>query len=64
MARLHLITYIIGNALFWTLWAAVSVSADRWYWWALVPLAGWTAVLALHLDHVRRTIGPAGRRTP
>ena len=30
-ARLHLLTYIVGNALFWTLWAAVSVSAEHWY---------------------------------
>ena len=22
---------------------------DHWYWWPIVPLAGWTVVLALHL---------------
>ena len=32
-AKLHLLTYIVGNAIFWTLWAAVSISADAWYWW-------------------------------
>jgi hypothetical protein len=48
---LHLVTYVVGNALFWALWAAISVSADHWYWWAAVPLAGWTVVLAIHLAH-------------
>lgn len=51
-ARLHLFTYIVGNALFWSLWGALSVSTDHWYWWSTVPLAGWTLVLALHLWHV------------
>lgn len=55
-AKLHLFTYVIGNALFWTLWAAVSISADHWYWWPVVPLAGWTLVLALHLWHVYRRV--------
>ena len=32
-AKLHLFTYVVGNALFWTLWGAVSISTDRWYWW-------------------------------
>lgn len=50
-ADLHLFTYVVGNALAWVLWAAVSVSADQWYWWLVVPLAGWTLVLALHLWH-------------
>ena len=53
-ARLHLLTYVVGNAFFWVLWAAVSVSADHWYWWAVVPVAGWTLVLALHLWHAYR----------
>ena len=35
-AQLHLFTYIVGNALFWTLWAATSVAADRWYWWPIL----------------------------
>lgn len=48
-ARLHLLTYLLGNAVFWSLWAAVSISADHWYWWPIIPFAGWTAVLALHL---------------
>jgi hypothetical protein len=51
-AKLHLFTYVVGNVLFWTLWGAVSISTDRWYWWAVVPLVGWTLVLALHLWHV------------
>ena len=51
-ARLHLFTYVVGNALFWALWAAISVSADHWYWWPVVPLVGWTLVLALHVWHV------------
>ena len=54
-AELHLFTYAIGNALFWLLWAAISVSADAWYWWVLFPLAGWTCVLTAHLAHVRTT---------
>jgi len=53
-AELHLLTYIVGNALFWTLWAALSVSAERWYWWLVVPFAGWTLVLALQLWHAYR----------
>jgi hypothetical protein len=53
-AKLHLLTYVVGNALFWTLWAAVSVSADTWYWWLVVPFLGWTLVLALHLGHAFR----------
>jgi fatty acid desaturase len=48
----HLFTYLVGNAIFWTLWAAAFVSADAWYWWLVVPLVGWTIVLALHLWHV------------
>ena len=58
-AHLHLFTYLVGNALFWTLWAAISVSADRWYWWPVVPFAGWALVLAAHLWHVYR---PAQRQ--
>jgi len=54
-AQLHLFTFVVGNALFWTLWSAVSISTDRWYWWPVVPFAGWTLVLALHLWHVYRT---------
>ena len=47
--ELHLFTYVVGNALAWLLWAAIAVSADTWYWWLLVPLAGWILVLGLHL---------------
>ena len=47
--ELHLITYLVGNLLFWTIWAAISISTDHWYWCPIVPLAGWTVVLALHL---------------
>lgn len=53
-ARLHLFTYLVGNALLWTLWGAISISANDWYWWPVVPFAGWTLVLALHLWHVYR----------
>ena len=53
-AQLHLFTYVVGNALFWTLWGAVSISTDRWYWWPVPLFAGWTLVLALHLWHVYR----------
>jgi hypothetical protein len=53
-AKVHLWTYIVGNALFWTLWAAVSVSTDDWYWWIVVPFLAWTVVLALHLRHAYR----------
>ena len=53
-ARLHLFTYLVGNALFWTLWGAMSISANDWYWWPVVPFAGWTVGLALHLWHVYR----------
>ena len=56
-AQLHLLTYIIGNALFWTLWAAISITADRWYWWPIVPLVGWALGLAAHLWHVYRPRG-------
>lgn len=51
-AQLHLLTYIIGNALFWTLWGALTTSTDYWYWWPIIPIAGWTAVLGIHLWHV------------
>jgi hypothetical protein len=50
----HLFTYVVGNALFWTLWAAISVRADHWYWWKMVPSVGWAFVLAAHLLHVYR----------
>ena len=53
-ATLHLFTYAAGNALAWLLWGAITISTDHWYWWPLVPLAGWTLVLALHLWHVSR----------
>jgi 2TM domain len=55
-AKLHLFTYVVGNVLFWALWGTVGVSADHWYWWPVVPLAGWTLVLALHLRHVYRSV--------
>lgn len=58
VARLHLLTYIVGNACFWILWGALSISADHWYWWPLVPVAAWTVVLVLHL----RSAGVLGRR--
>jgi hypothetical protein len=54
-ARVHLFTYLVGNALFWTLWGAISVSADHWYWWPVVPFVGWALVLACHLWRVYRT---------
>ena len=57
LAQRDLTTYVVGNAVFWLLWAAISISADHWYWWAAVPLAAWTAVLALHLRHARERAG-------
>ncbi|HWJ45821.1 MAG TPA: 2TM domain-containing protein [Gaiellaceae bacterium] len=51
----HLFTYLVGNALAWTLWGALSISADGWYWWPLVPFTGWTLVLTLHLRHIYRS---------
>jgi 2TM domain len=57
-AKLHLFTYVLGNAIFWTLWAALSVSADDWYWWLAVPFVGWTIVLVLHIWHVWRPAHP------
>lgn len=53
-AKLHLLTYILGSAIFWMLWAALSVSADDWYSWLVVPFAAWTTVLALHVWHAYR----------
>lgn len=59
-AQPQLLTYIVGNALFWTLWAAISVTADRWYWWPVLPFVGWALVLSAHLWHVyRHRSGPA-----
>jgi 2TM domain len=55
-ARLHPFTYVVGNAFFWALWGAISVSADHWYWWPVVPLAGWALVLALHLRYAYRSV--------
>ena len=52
-AKLHLLTYLVGNALFWTLWTAISVTADRWYWWPILPF-GWAVVLSVHLWQVYR----------
>jgi len=53
-AQPYLSTYIVGNAMFWTLWAAISVTADRWYWWPILPFVGWALVLAANLWHVHR----------
>jgi hypothetical protein len=53
-ARLHLFTFVVGNALVWALWAAISVTAERWYWWPLVPTLAWALVLAAHLRHAYR----------
>jgi hypothetical protein len=39
-AKLHVLTYLVGNAIFWTLWAAISVAADAWYWWTSCPVRG------------------------
>jgi 2TM domain-containing protein len=61
-ARLHLLTYLVGNALFWVLWGAISLSTDHWYWWPVVPFVGWSVVLGLHLWHVYRT--PPARNVP
>ena len=60
-ARLRLFTYIIGTALFWTLWAAISVTAERWYWWTVIPFVGWALVLAAHLWHASRPARPRAR---
>ena len=57
-AELHLLTFVVANALFWTLWAAISVSAERWYWWPIIPFAGWAVVLAGHLLRARTDAGP------
>ena len=54
-AELHLFTYIVGNALFWISWAAIAISTDHWYWWPIVPIAGWALVLAVHLAYATRT---------
>jgi hypothetical protein len=51
--RLHLLTYGLANMVFWILWAAISVETDHWYWWPVVPIAGWTALLVVHLWHGR-----------
>lgn len=53
-ADLDLFTYVVVGAVAWTLWAALTVSADAWYWWPLVPLVGWALVLSAHLRHVHR----------
>ena len=64
-AKRHLFTYLVGNALFWILWGAISVSADHWYVWPIIPFAGWAVVLALHLWHVRRmSAGGEAHRPP
>jgi hypothetical protein len=52
--RRHLRSYAVGNAGAWLLWGAIAISADRWYWWPLIPLAGWTATLVLYLWVTRR----------
>ncbi|HEU5211415.1 MAG TPA: hypothetical protein VFU10_01460 [Gaiellaceae bacterium] len=48
---LDLFTCVVGNALAWMLWAAITIATDDWYWWPVMPLAGWTLVLSLHLWH-------------
>lgn len=53
--KLHLFTYVVGNALAWSLWGAMTISTDTWHWWPIVPLAGWTLVLTLRLWHVYRS---------
>lgn len=54
-AQLHLFTFLVGNALFWTLLGALSISTDRWYWWPALPFAAWALVLTLHFWHVHRS---------
>lgn len=56
------VQYVVGSALFWTLWAAISVTSDRWYWWPIVPFAGWALVLAAHLWHAYRPSRPRPRQ--
>jgi len=51
---LHLVSYVVGNAVFWILWAAISVPADSWSWWPVVPFVAWTIVLLVHALLVRR----------
>jgi hypothetical protein len=53
-AKLHLLTYVVGNASFWLAWAAISATSDPWYWWPAVPFAAWTLMLGAHLWHVFR----------
>jgi hypothetical protein len=63
-AQLHLLTFVVANALFWALWAAISVTAERWYWWPIIPFVGWAVVLAGHLRRAhRRGASPALRST-
>ncbi len=52
--KLHLLTFVVGNALAWILWGAISISAEHWCWWPVVPLAGWTLVLVLHLRRINQ----------
>ncbi|HEX9415668.1 MAG TPA: 2TM domain-containing protein [Gaiellaceae bacterium] len=54
LAKLHLFTYAIGNAIFWALLGAISIGADTWYWWPVLPLVGWAIVLGVHLAYAFR----------
>jgi uncharacterized protein DUF3995 len=50
----HVRSFAVGNAGAWLVWGAISISAHRWYWWPVLPLAAWTATLALYVRTARR----------
>lgn len=56
------LTYVAGNALLWVLLGAISISADQWYWWPVIPFVCWSVVLALHLWQTRPASPPERRR--
>jgi menaquinone-dependent protoporphyrinogen oxidase len=45
-----LLSFLVGSACAWGLWGAISVAADDRYWWPVIPLVGWLALLALYLQ--------------
>jgi hypothetical protein len=49
-AKLHVLTYLVGSAVLWTLLAAIS-GPEAWYWWLVAPFVWWTIFVALHLWH-------------
>ena len=52
MFRVHVMTYLMVNALLIGIWVAIGVGADAWFPWPIFPILGWGVALFFHKQAV------------